>query len=91
MVSFRSARKIRDYLVRGKLYPLEQNVGSGKCNKSRCEVSNNIESADLFSSTVTGETYKINHCFNCDSKCSVYLITYQTCKLQYTGQNCDAF
>ena len=91
MVSFRSARKIKDYLVRAKLYPLQRNVGSRKCNKSRCEVCNNIESTDLFSSTVTGETYKINHYFNCDSKCLVYLITCRTCKLQYTGQTCDTF
>ena len=51
MVSFGSARKIRDYLVRAKLYPLEQNVGSRKCNKSRCEVCNNIQSTDLSSSS----------------------------------------
>ena len=36
-------------------------------------------------------TYKINHYFNCDSKCLVYIITCHTCKLQYTGQTCDAF
>ena len=29
MVSYRSARKIKDYLVRSKLYPLERNVGCG--------------------------------------------------------------
>ena len=83
--SFRIARKIKGYLVRAKFYPLQQNVGSRKCNKSRWEVCNNIESTDLFSSTVAGETYKINHYFNCDNKCLVYLITCRTCKLQYTG------
>ena len=51
----------------------------------------NIESTDLFSSTATGETYKIKHYFKCDSKCLVYLITCRTCKLQYTGKTCDAF
>ena len=65
----------KDYLVRAKPYPLERNVGSRKCNKSRCEVCNNIEGTDLFSSAVTGKTYEINHYFNCDSKCLVYLIT----------------
>ena len=91
MVFFHRARKIKDYLVRAKLYTLKRNLGFKKCNKSRCEVCNNIESTDLFSSTVTGETYKINHYFNCDSKCLVYLITCRTCKLQYTGQTCVAF
>ena len=33
MASFRSARKIKDYLVIAKLYLLEQNVGSRKFNK----------------------------------------------------------
>ena len=51
----------------------------------------NIESTDLFSSTATGETYKIKHYFKCDSKCLVYLTTCRTCKLQYTGKTCDAF
>ena len=37
MVSFRSARKIKDYIVRAKPYPLERYVGSRKCSKSRCE------------------------------------------------------
>ena len=81
MVSFRCVRKIRDYLARAKIYPLEQNGGSKKYKKSRCEVCNNIESTDFFSSTVTGNTYKINHYFNCNSKCSVYLIC-RTCKQQ---------
>ena len=91
MVSFRSARKIKDYLVRAKPYPLEWNIGSRKCNKIRSEVCNNTEGTDLFSSTATSETYKINHCFKCDSKCLFYLITCWTCKLQYTGKTCDAF
>ena len=40
---FRSAAKISSYFVRAKLYPLERNVGSEKCGKSRCEVCLNIE------------------------------------------------
>ena len=38
MVYFCSPRKIKDYLVRAKLYPLEWDVGSRKFNKSRCEL-----------------------------------------------------
>ena len=52
---------------------------------------NNTGSTDLFSSTVTGETYKINHYFNCDSKCLVYLITCCAFELKYTGQTCNVF
>ena len=38
IVSYRSARKISSYFLRAKLYPLERNVGSEKCGKSRCEI-----------------------------------------------------
>ena len=42
-ISFRSARKLSTYLVRAKLYPIKQTVGSFKCNEkkvsnlSKCE------------------------------------------------------
>ena len=32
MISFRSARKLSSYLVRAKLHPIKQTVGSFKCN-----------------------------------------------------------
>ena len=38
IISFRSTRKIKDYLVRAKVYPLERNIDSRKCNKVRCKV-----------------------------------------------------
>ena len=91
MIFFHSARTVKDYLVRAKLYPLKPDEGSKKINKSRCEVYSNIESTDLVFSTVTGETFKINHCFNCDSKCLLYLITCRPCKLQSTGQTFQVF
>ena len=57
MVSFRNARKIRDYLLRYyrdylvSLHSLEQNIGSRKYNKRRFAVYNNIESTYPFSSS----------------------------------------
>ena len=91
MVSFRSARKISSYLVRAKLYPLNRSVGSFKCNKTGCKVCINVIETDTFTSTVTGKTYKINHQFDCDEKCLVYLLTCNHCKKQYTGQTVDRF
>ena len=55
VVSYRSARKISSYLVRAKLFPLEINVGSEKCDKSRIEVCLNIQETDTFTSTTTGK------------------------------------
>ena len=57
MVSYCNARKLSSYLVRAKLYPLERKSGSYKCGSSRCQVCNNIEETETFSSTVTGGTY----------------------------------
>ena len=35
-VSFRSARNLKSFLVRSKVYPLERKVGSTKCNGKCC-------------------------------------------------------
>ena len=86
MVSFRSARKLSSYLVRAKLYPLQRKVGSSKCDKRRCEVCYNITDTSTFSSTVTGDTFKINHRLNCDNKCRIYFATCKQCNKQYAGE-----
>ena len=45
----------------------------------------------LFSSSVTNETYKINHQFDCNEKCLVYLLTCKKYLKQYVGQAIDTF
>ena len=77
MVSFRSSRKLSSYPVRAKLYPTERVVGSFKCNKPRCLVCVNVTETNIFTSTVTGRTYKINHRFDCG--------------IQYVGQTVANF
>ena len=42
IVSYRSARKIKDYIVRSKLYPVERKVGCRGCGSSRCQVCKSI-------------------------------------------------
>ena len=91
MISFRSARKLSSYLVRAKLYPTERIVGSYKCGGKRCEVCINVNETSTFTSTVTGETYIINHRFDCNEKYLVYLLTCNKCKMQYVGQAIDQF
>ena len=78
-------------MVRAKLYPEERTKGSFKCGSKRCEVCLNVNKTSTFSSTVTGETYIINHKFNCNGKCLVYLLTCNWCKKQYVGQTVDEF
>ena len=50
MVSYRSASKVKDCLVRFKLYPLEKNVGCWGCGNGGCQVCQNIKVTDTFDS-----------------------------------------
>ena len=65
--------------------------GALKCGKRRCEVCSNVTDASTFNSTVTGDTFKINHSLNCDDKCLIYLMTCKQCNKQYTGETTDLF
>ena len=74
MATFRSARKLSSYLVRAKLYLIEQIVGPYKCKGKRCAVCLNVQEISCFSSSMTNETYKTNHKFECNEKCLVHLL-----------------
>ena len=50
-----------------------------------------ITETDTLTSTVTGEAFKIDHLFDCNEKCIVYLMTCSKCKKQYTGQTAVQF
>ena len=69
--SFRADFSLRKHLVKAKVYPLLRKCGSSACNKSRCQTYLNVNNADVFQSFVTKESYKINHKFDCDSKCII--------------------
>ena len=79
MVSYRSTRKIKDYIARSKLYPLERNVGCGGCGNGRCQFCKNIKVTDTFDSFTTKITYKTNHKFDCNDKCLIYLFSCRLC------------
>ena len=75
MVSHRSARKLGNYWVSAKLYPLKRKRGFYKCDNLKCQVCNNIEEIGTFASTVTDESFEINHHLYCNGKCLIYLLT----------------
>ena len=62
MVSFQSARKISNYLVRERLYLFQRRVGSFNCERSRFQACLNLNETD------TGKIYKINHKIDCSDK-----------------------
>ena len=76
--SNRSAREIKDYIARSKLYPVERSVGYRGCPSSRCQVCGNIKVTDILTNFTTKNTYKINHSFNCDDKCLIDLFNCKT-------------
>ena len=67
MISFRSARKLSNYSVRAKMYPIGRTVGSKNCVSKRCEVCINVNETSTFTNTVTGETFIINQKFDCNT------------------------
>ena len=90
-VSFRAGYSLKNHLVRAKVYPLERKRGSFKCGKSRCLVCRNVKVTPTFNSLVDGEEYVVNHEFNCDSRCVVYLLICKVCNKQYVGQTTQRF
>ena len=90
-VSFGSARNLKSFLVRSKVYPLDRKVGSEKCNGKRCLVCLNVAETNTFDLFQTKKQYKINHNLNCNDKCLIYLFSCKICCLQYVGPTTDPF
>ena len=63
IAALRSCRKISSYFVRAKLHPFERSVESFNCKRPRCQICAYVNETESFTSTFTGETYKINHRF----------------------------
>ena len=64
IITFSSAKKLNSYLGKTKLYTLERNIDSCKCNGKRDEVFGNVTEISTFTSILNQNTYKINHEFN---------------------------
>ena len=66
-------------------------TGSCKCHGTHYVVCLNVNETSNFTSSVTHETYKINHKSDCNSNCLIYLLTCKQCSKQYVGQTKDNF
>ena len=60
MISFCSARKLSNYLLRAKMYPIERIVGSKNCGSKRCEESLEKPLLLITSLTVTLDVWSIS-------------------------------
>ena len=90
-VSFRSGYSLRKHLVRARVYPLFRERGRFCCWKRRCETCCNIKQMDTFERLVTKKVYKINHYFNCNSKCLIYLFSCKVSGIQHVVSTVDRF
>ena len=90
-ILFRTARNLRNHLVRSTIYPLKRTTCCNKCNTPRGQVDKNVKECYKFSSYVTKETYKINHCFDCNWKCLIYPMSCKVCGKQYVGSTTERF
>ena len=77
--------------MRSKLYPVERKVGCQGCGSSRCQVCKSISITEEFTSFTTKKTYKINHSFDCNDKCLIYLLSCKSCGKQDVGNTTDHF
>ena len=58
---------------------------------TKVDVKHYVNNTDGFQSFVTKKNYEINHKFDCDSKCLIYLFSCKTCGLQYVGSAAKRF
>ena len=96
MVAFRRTSNIKDILVRSTMKDPEAeapNLGFHPCQKcAACSHQHSTKKVHhmiagrSFQSTVTGETFDIQHGFHCTSTNVVYLITCRKCLMQYVGE-----
>ena len=56
MVSFVDTRKLRSYLVRAKVYPLECKIELCGCSKKQYQVGLKVYDIDSFTSTIINNT-----------------------------------
>ena len=91
-VAFRNPKTLRDKLVRSKLKLTDDaERGNLPCGRDNCEICNILKPGKELKSTLTGEIYKMNFHFDCNSLCALYLITCKKCKKQYTGSTVTKF
>ena len=87
IVFYQRAKKIKDYIVRSKLYPIEREVGSTRCGSVMCQVCTSIQ--------VTLVAFSVNR--NIKSiiiltvAASVFLLSFKICGKQYAGKTVDNF
>ena len=90
LIVFRTPRKLKDLLVRATLIPIVYELpGNHPRGAPRCKTCPILLAMDEFSSSITGEQFKVKSKASCKSSNIIYLIKCRRCGQQYvreTGQ-----
>ena len=87
IVFYQRAKKIKDYIVRSKLYAIEREVGSTRCGYVMCQVYTSIQ-VTLLAFSVNRQIKSI---IILTVAANVFLLSCKTCGKQYTGKTVDNF
>ena len=87
LIAFRRPRNLKDILVRATLTPiLYEPPGNRPCGIPRCRTCPILLATDEFSSSTTGEKFKVKTKASCKSSNIIYLIECRRCGQQYVGE-----
>ena len=75
----RSAKTLKDHLVRSKLKAAYEKHIVSLYGRKNCEICYVLHQGDTFESSNIGKQYKINFSFDCNSINVLYLITCKIC------------
>ena len=91
-VAFCNLKILRNKLVRSKIRQNNEGErGNFPCGNSKCEICKILEPGKEFKSTITGEVFKMNFHFDCNSICVVYLLTCRIREKQYISSTITKF
>ena len=86
-IAFHNPKTLRDKLVHSKLKLTDDTERRNfPCGKGNCEICNVLKPGKQFENTVTGEIYKMNFHFDCNSLCVVYLLHVNCAKRSILAQ-----
>ena len=84
-------RNLRDLLVHADIAPKTSEIpGNFRCEARRCKTCSILATTDTFSSSVTGEHFKLKLCTSCKTSNVIYLIHCRRFGLQYVGETRQA-
>ena len=92
VMAYRRPKNIKDILVRATVNKTPSVPGGYQpCGRRNCMCCSAANTENTFTSYTTKEKYTIYNTTNCKTKNSIYVLTCETCGLQYVGESETTF